>query len=54
MSDEKMRSRKTLAKMGARSHAFMTVSATYVEGASPAKVRLTWERQPDGMSIIVR
>lgn len=29
-------------------------SYTYTEGTSPAKVRLTWKWQPDGMMIIIR
>ncbi len=29
-------------------------SYTYTEGTSPAKVRLTWKWQPDGMFIIIR
>ena len=33
---------------------FNGVSYTYTVGTNPAKVRLTWKWQPDGMKIIVR
>ena len=29
-------------------------SYTYVAGTDPAKVRLTWLWQPDGMTVILR